>query len=112
MGLAKKFYALENITYYYRVANKTRYTEERKVIDLYKGLRDCLFISKSMNLYNLYYLILCRLNENIIINLAKKFIKSNNLKSIISEIINNIDYNFLEKNKLKYIKSNFYKQLY
>ena len=58
MGLAKKFYALKNVTYYYRSPLKKKIFNERKITDIYKGIGDCLQISKSMNLYNLYYLVL------------------------------------------------------
>ena len=108
MGLAKKFYALKNVTYYYRASYKNLKMNERKITDLYKGIRDCLKISKSMKLYKLYYLVLSRLNIKDFIDQAKKFIKSNNLKEIIDQIIVNIDYNLLKKNNLTYIIDKFY----
>jgi len=109
MALAKKFYALKNITYYHRISKKLVINNERKIIDIFKGIRDCLYISKSMNLYNLYYTVLCRLNSNMIINNAKKFINNEHLRTIISQIIKNIDYELLKKKKINFIK--FYNQL-
>lgn len=112
MGLAKKFYALKNITYYYRISRKIQINNERKIIDIYKGIRDCLYISKSMNLYKLYYtILLCRLNSNFIINKAKYFIKNEHLRTIISQIIKNIDYDLLKKKNFIFIKNKFYNQL-
>jgi len=116
MGLAKKFYALENITYYYRASKKTIIINERKLIDIYKGIGDCLQISKAKNLYkllysSLYYLVLSRLNIRFIINHAQKYIKSINLKNIISQIISNIDYDLLKKNNFTFIIDKFYNHL-
>ena len=108
MGLAKKFYALKNVTYYYRASYKNLKINERKITDIYKGIRDCLKISKSMNLNKLYFLILSRLNIKCFINQAKKFIKSNNLKEIIYQIIVNIDYDLLKKNNFTFIIDKFY----
>jgi glycosyltransferase involved in cell wall biosynthesis len=111
MGLAKKFYALKNATYCYRSFRRKLKFNERKITDIYKGIRDCLQISKSMNLYKLYYLILSRLNSKMIINQAKKFTKSKNLKEIISKIINHIDYDLLKKNNFTFIIDLFYRHL-
>lgn len=108
MGLAKIFYGLKNVTYYYRASHKNLFINERKIIDIYKGIRDCLQISKSMNLYKLYHLVLSRLNIKHYINKAKKFIKNNNLKEIITQTIVNIDYDLLNKNNLTFIIDKFY----
>ena len=108
MGKAKKFYALKNITYFYRVYNKNKTMNERKITDIYKGIRDCLMISKSMHLYKLYYLVLTRLNTKIFITQAKKFKNNKNLKKIISKILYNIDYGLLKKQNLTFIKDKFY----
>ena len=111
MALSKYFYSLRNITYIYRVQEKSIILNERKIIDVYKGIRDCLSISKSFNLYKLYNLELSRLNSKLIINYAKKYINNPKLKSIILQIINNIDYNLLMKENLTFIKNEFYIQL-
>jgi len=111
MVLAKKFYALKNITYNYRISREIHINNERKIVDLFKGIRDCLYISKSMNLYKLYYTVVCHLNENYIIDIAKKFIINKHLRTIISQIIKNIDYELLKKNNFIFIKNKFYNQL-
>ena len=108
MGIAKKFYALKNVTYYYRIYNKIKTMNERKITDIYRGIRDCLKISKSMHLYKLYYLVLSRLNTKIFISQAKKFKNIKNLKKIISKIIYNIDYGLLKKNNFTFIIDKFY----
>ena len=108
MGVAKKFFALKNITYYYRISNKKLFNNERKIIDIYKGIKECLYISKSMNFYNLYYSELSYLNSQIVLKNAKYFINSKKLRSIITQIIINIDYDFLIKKKFTFIKNKFY----
>ena len=108
MGLAKKFYALKNVTYYYRISNKIQLMNERKITDIYKGIGDCLRISKSMLLYKLYYLVLSRLNTKMFISQAKIFKKSKKLKKIISQIINNIDYDLLKRKNFTIIIDKFY----
>jgi len=111
MGLAKKFYALKKITYCHRISKTISINNKRAIIDIFKGIRDSLYISKSMNLYNLYYNSLCRLNSYFVINKAKYFINNEHLRTIISQIIKNIDYELLKKKKFIFIKNKFYNQL-
>ena len=108
MAFAKKFYALKNITYYYRISNKTKITEENKIIDLYKGIKECLDISESMKLYKLYCRVLSHINDILIINEAKKYIKNEKLKNIITKLINNINYNIIKKENCTFIKNGIY----
>ena len=111
MAIAKVFYALKNITYFYRISNKKKIIDEKSIIDLYKGIKDCLDICKSMNLYKLYYRVLSHLNDEIIIKRAKQYIKSKNLKSVISQIINNINFNILKKENYTFNQNIFYNEL-
>jgi hypothetical protein len=111
MAISKKFYALENITYFYRISNKTKIIDVNKIIDLYKGLKDCLDICKSMKLYKLYCRVLSHLNDEKIINEAKKFIKNENLKYLIFQIINNINLDIIKKENFAFNKSIFYDEL-
>lgn len=111
MYLAKKFYALKNITYLYRAGNKTVLTDERRIFDFFRGIKDCLLFSKSMHLYKLYYKELSHLNEIGIINKIKKFLNSKNLKDIISQVINSIDYDLLRKENYTFIKNKIYIKL-
>ena len=54
---AKYFYSLKNITYFQRIYKKNIVLNEKIVIDWYNGLKDCLGLSKSNNLYKLYNII-------------------------------------------------------
>ena len=108
MTIAKIFYSLKNITYYHRINKKPLIMTERKIIDIFRGIKDCLDYSKSMNLYNLYYIILLRLNSNIIINNVKIFIKNKKLKHIISNILNNISLDILKKGNFTFTNNKLY----
>lgn len=62
MSLAGEFYALDIPTYLYRVSHKRITWDERKATDLFKGLRECLTLSKEYGLYELHKKICYRLN--------------------------------------------------
>ena len=62
MSLAGEFYALDIPTYLYRVSHKRIAWDERKATDLFKGLRECLTLSKEFGLYELHKKICQRLN--------------------------------------------------
>lgn len=104
MILAKKFYALVNITYYYRLSDKYKTINKNKLIDIYFGILDCIKLAKSNKLFKLYYEILSYLNSNILINKTKRYITNAKLKSIINQILNNINYDLLANVNLTFIK--------
>ena len=108
MILAKKFYALKNVTYYYRITNKSKIMNERRVIDIYKGILECLNIAKSNNLNRLYNEVLSHLNSQFVLEGAKKYMQSGKLKIIISRILNSIDFDVLSKENSTFIKNPFY----
>ena len=72
MALAKTFYAIKNITYF-KVFSGYKKWNERKIIDTYKGINDCLLLCEKMNFNKLYCTTLSRLNSQIIISQAKKY---------------------------------------
>ena len=111
MALAKNFYALKNITYYYRLPIKPKILNIKKVIDVFKGIKDSLYISLSHKLILLYFRVLSHLNYKNILIEAKRNINNKELKIIILQIINNINYNLLKKNNLTFIIDEFYKKL-
>jgi len=111
MAIAKNFFALKNITYLHRISNKIKILNERKINDIYKGINQCLDISKSMHLYKLYCRILSRLNSKFIINNAKKFIKRKKLKYTISLVLKKINYDIIKKENYKFKLNKFYLKL-
>ena len=60
--LAKKFYALKEATYVYRVSYKTVEWTERKACDLFKGVFDVINLSIQNNLVDLYERNVRRMN--------------------------------------------------
>ena len=110
MHLAKKFYALNEITYLYRKNHKNITWNEKKVIDLYNGFNECLFLSKLYNLKKLYCKIIKRLNIKLFLEPTRKFINNTIIKNHIYNILKKINfYNLKNENcsiKLKKIYYN------
>ena len=97
MALSTKFYAIKEITYYYRISHKI--WNEKKIIDQYKGFIYSLKLCEKFSLNKLYYTILSRLNTDLFILPTKKYIKNQKLRNIIEFLIKNINYNLIkEKN--------------
>ena len=67
------------------------YLNERNVIDLFRSVKDCLDIAQTVHFCKLHYLILERLNLDYFILKAKKYIKNEGLRHLISDIIHNIN---------------------
>lgn len=80
MFFSKKFYALKEVTYYYRISSKK--WNEKKIIDQYKSFEYSLKLCENYNLNKLYYIIIKRLNDEIFLIPTKIFIKSQNLINI------------------------------
>ena len=113
MIIGKNFYAIKKFTYLHRIWSKPIVFNERKINDIYKGLKKCLDISQSNNLYKLYCKILGRLNLNFIINNAKKNIKkSKRLRNSISLLLKSINYNIIKKENYSFTLNKFYNKFY
>ena len=110
MALAKQFYAIKDFTYYYRESNDIKIFNEKKVEDIYKGLKESLILSERMHLYLLYCRVLWHLNAEIIVINAKKFINKK-LAFIINEILKNINLDIIKRTKCSFIMNDFYKEL-
>ena len=110
MALSKKFYAMKDFTYYYRVSNKTKIFNEEIVIDIYKGLKESLILSEKMHLYLLYCRVLENFNAEIIVINAKKFINKK-IICIINKILNNINLDILKRQGCAFIKNDFYEKI-
>ena len=108
MGLAKKFYALTNITYLKR-SNNIIIWNKKKIIDVFKGIKECLFLSEKMNLNKLYCKILNRLKSKSIINPALKYIKKKELTLIIYELLITINLDIINKENQNFSKNDYYK---
>ena len=109
MSAAKYFYALKQITYYYRLSDKV--WNINKIIDQYKGFMYSLSLSKSFNLNKLYCKIIQRLNTYIFLSPTKRFINDKIVFSLIIEILKNINYDILNKENISFELDKFYKNL-
>ena len=109
MSAAKQFYALKQITYYYRVSDKE--WNNNKLIDQYKGFIYSLSLCKSLKLNKLYFKIIQRLNTYIFLSPTKQFINNKIINSLIIKILNNIDYDLLDKENFSFKLDTFYKNL-
>ena len=108
MGLAKSFYALENVTYLKGSSYRNITWTEKKIIDVFRGLKHCLYLSEKMNLNKLYCLIYDRLNSIPILNIVKIYIKNKKLRILIFKILNNINYNIFKKENFTFIQNKLY----
>jgi hypothetical protein len=111
MGLAKNFYALQNVTYLKGSTYRNIIWTEKKVIDEFKGIKQCLDISEKMSLNKLYCQIYNRLNSIDILNIAKIYIKNKTLRILISKILNNINYNIFKKENFTFIQNKLYNNI-
>ena len=111
MGLAKNFYALKNVTYLKCSTFQNIIWTEKKVIDVFKGIKQCLDISEKMNFYKLYCQIYNRLNSIEILNIAKIHIKNKALRILIFKILNNINYNIFKKENFKFKPNKLYNNI-
>ena len=118
MIFAKKYYALTDPVYVYRVNHKKVHWTERKVLDVLNGLSDILSISQQHKLNSLYVnqikILWSELSE------AYQQVSSPSVRESITDIFENIDENILAHNLgKKLVYQDFYcdlikrnKQLY
>lgn len=85
--LAKKFYALKEATYVYRVSYKTVEWTERKACDLFKGVFDVINLSIQNNLVDLYERNVIKLNKSYstVCNSSKEY------RIVRQQVINVLD---------------------
>ena len=99
MSLAKKFYALQNITYLYREKGKSLTWNELKLLEQFKGLKESFILAEKYNLNKLLCIMFERLNTH------------SNL--FILPIIKNKENKVLIKNITKILKEiNFKKKIF
>ena len=111
MSLAERFYALNEPTYVYRVSYKQIAWNERKVVDLFKGIRDCLIYSKQYKLNNMHSRIAKRLNSWTFRTASATMVDNKNVRQQILQTLNTIDYGILKKEKLSLELDDIYKAI-
>lgn len=111
MFYSKKFYAIKEITYYYRISNKTWKWNKMKIIDQYKGFELTLQLSEKFNLNKLYCKIIKRINTSLFLFPTKKFIKKNDLKNLITRILKHINNDIIQKERCFFKLNNIYSNI-
>lgn len=97
MFAAKNFYISKKIIYLYRLKTNFFSFNKKQVIDMFYGLEECIDFAEKNKLYNLYNILLNRLNSEMFLNNAKHFFEDNELKLIIYRIIGNINKDIIKK---------------
>ena len=99
MILAKRFYALKEATYIYRISYKKIQWTEEKVLDVYKGKLAVLNMCKENSLLNLYNKTArsC-ISTWLLENIKPVITKHNYVQKYILNIINSIDKSLLTTN--------------
>ena len=111
MAIAEKFYAVKETTYVYRISYKKIQWNERKTVDLFKGIRDCLVYSSHYNLQHLHARIAGRLNIWTFRTAAATMVDNQNVRNQILETLDTVDYNLLEKENISLELDDIYKAI-
>lgn len=97
MYFSKKFYALEDITYLYRISHKKIIWNEKKLMDEMNGLKDCFIFSEKYKLNQLYCKIIENLNYPIFLTPIQLFYNNSKIMNKVSQILKSIYYNKINK---------------
>ncbi|XAK36381.1 glycosyltransferase family A protein [Campylobacter coli] len=106
MICAKKFYALKEPTYVYRIVHKKISWNERKATDVAKGFIDCLELSLGYD--KLQKRLMERITSNGLLNIFLSHIKKDNYFVLVS-MLKLLNLDFCKKNQNI---QNLYKLLY
>lgn len=109
MAIAKRFYAIKNITHKYRRRYKN--LNLKQVIDMFYGFRDCLKLEEKFHLYKLYNLTLNRINTELFIKRVKKFRENKELKDLILKVLKSINTKLLTENNFNFTIDKFYQDI-
>ena len=97
MFFSKKFYALENITYLYRISHKKIIWNEKKLMDELNGFKDCFIFSEKYKLNKLYCKIIEHLNAQIFLTPIQLFYNNSKIMNKVLQILKSINYNKINK---------------
>ena len=111
MIVAKRFYALTEPTYVYRVSYKQINWNERKTVDMFKGVADCLKLSSESGLEKLHCSIAKRLNAWTYRTATAEMLSDNKVINQIVKTLNCIDYDILNKNNVELVLDDIYKSV-
>lgn len=112
MTEAKKFYALKEATYVYRVSHKEIKWNERKVIDMFKSISDSMDIASENHMDRLYCALCNHLNTWTFQRAVASTLKSIKVQEIVVKVLKKIDYNILIQNGVQYHIAELYNSLF
>jgi glycosyltransferase involved in cell wall biosynthesis len=97
MFFSKKFYALENITYLYRISHKIIIWNEKKFMDELNGFKDCFIFSEKYKLNKLFCKIIEHLNSPLFLTPIQLFYNNSKIMNKVLQILKSINYNKINK---------------
>ena len=112
MTEAKKFYALKEATYVYRVSHKEIKWNERKVVDMFKSISDSMDIASKHHMTRLYCALCGHLNTWTFQRAVASTLKNVEVQNIVFKVLEKIDYNILIKNNMQYRFAELYSSLF
>ncbi len=87
MTEAKKFYALKEATYVYRVSHKEIKWNERKVIDMFESISDSMDIASENHMDRLYCALCNHLNTWTFQRAVASTLKSIKVQEIVVKVL-------------------------
>jgi capsular polysaccharide export protein len=93
MAIAKKFYALKDFVYCYRLNNRAiTFYNAQKTIDLLKGVKICLELSKKYNYKELYHNMVHKISyDKYVIDILKEQIANKNVLTQLKDTLSAIN---------------------
>lgn len=95
MLLARKFYAIKDPTYIYRVSSNHVVWTPQKICDVYNSYKDLLIISKQNSLINLHNLIVSRIANRSLIEYIDVY--NEDIRKTILSTISEVNYDYLDQ---------------
>ena len=109
MYKAKKFYAIAEETYTYRVSYKEIEWTQRRITDLILSMTNSLKYTSEKKLYRLHYVIANRLCSPFYINAFKYLYHYDKENNLIEKMVNELNYNAICKYNSKFVLPIFYR---
>jgi glycosyltransferase involved in cell wall biosynthesis len=97
MFFSKKFYALKNITYLYRISHKKIIWNEKKLMDELNGFKDCFIFSEKYKLNQLYCKIIEHLNSPLFLTPIQLFYNNSKIMNKVLQILKSINCDKINK---------------
>ena len=111
MIYSKKFYALREITYLYRILHKEINWNKPKLMGQLNGLEDCIRYSEIYKLDKLYCEVIQNINLHFFLTPIRMFIRNRQIINKVFKILKNIDFNKLNSQKCLFKVDKIYRKI-